>query len=198
MSDDSQHFQALLRLVQEGSPDAARELTETYGPHIIKCVRRILRPELRSKFDSVDFLQQVWKSIFEEPDKLSELRTQKELINFLCAVTRHKVADEARRRQTLKHDLRRQVRLHDYWDLAGPHPVSRDPTPSSVAMHNERFDALLEGQPPQVRVIIELRYEGWTFREIAERLGVHERTVRRVIERLEDEGLGPPPRESNE
>src|SRR5207244_2605627 len=70
MSDERRQFEALMRQVQDGSEEAARELCTSYFDHIIKCVRRRLRPALRPRFDSVDFVQKVWKSVFEERHRL--------------------------------------------------------------------------------------------------------------------------------
>src|SRR5947209_4816813 len=54
MSVDRDEFKNLMRRVQEGSEDAARELLDRYGEHILRVVRRKLSRQLRSKFDSVD------------------------------------------------------------------------------------------------------------------------------------------------
>jgi hypothetical protein len=58
VADSQQDFQSLMRCVQEGSEDAARQVFERYGPHIIGVIRR-LSLEMRSLFDSPDFTQDV-------------------------------------------------------------------------------------------------------------------------------------------
>jgi RNA polymerase sigma-70 factor (ECF subfamily) len=43
---------------------------------------------------------------------------------------------------------------------------------------------MIAGRSPQSTEIVDLRRRGMTFEEIAERTGLHERTVRRVIEAI--------------
>jgi predicted ArsR family transcriptional regulator len=54
-------------------------------------------------------------------------------------------------------------------------------------MFRERWDRLVDGQPPHVRRIVELRFAGATYTEIAAQLHIHERTARKAIERLVDD-----------
>ena len=65
--DDEQDFRDLMRQVQAGSEEAARRLCDVYGSHILRVVRRRLPDHLRSKFDSIDFVQDVWASFFADP-----------------------------------------------------------------------------------------------------------------------------------
>ncbi len=57
-------FCTLMRRVGEGSEDAAWELVTRYGEDIRRAVRRVLNVKLRPKFNSLDFVQLVWKSFF--------------------------------------------------------------------------------------------------------------------------------------
>jgi len=186
MSDASQpdHFRALLAQVQEGSDEAARELYETYVKYVLKCVRHKLWHKMRSQFDSQDFVQQVWASFFAERRNLPDFRTPEELTNYLLAMTRNKVAAAGRRRQTQKRDMELEIRIEEESDLAGPHPASRDPTPSSMAVAAETQEQLIDMQPPHVQAICRLRAAGHTFDEIAAELGMDESTARRVIRQL--------------
>ena len=113
-----------MRGVREGSQDAGWKLVETYGPHILRVVRRSLSQDLRTKFDSIDFVQAVWASIFAEPTRLATFEQPEQLIAYLAAVARNKVVDEFRRRvQTQKFDVKReraspfqiQKRFHLFW-----------------------------------------------------------------------------------
>src|SRR5262249_14283511 len=67
MVDSQQELRGLMERIRAGSQEAARELCDRYGSHILRVVRRKLDKKLRSKFDSVDFLQSVWTSFFVNP-----------------------------------------------------------------------------------------------------------------------------------
>jgi len=187
MSDQTRHdhFQSLLRQVQQGSHDAARELYETYVEHVLRGVRLRLWQRMRSRFDSQDFAQQVWASFFVEPGSLPSFKTPEELAHFLTGMAFNKVTGEGRHLLTQKNNIQREMRINTVTAAAGTHPASRDPTPSAVAVYHEQYGRLVEGQPPGVRRIVERRMEGKTFYEIASELNIDESTARRVIKRLQ-------------
>src|SRR5262249_7517072 len=60
--------------------------------------------------------------------------------------------------------------------------VDRDPTPPEGVMLADLVQRLLEGLDPTERGIMELTLEGYTAREVSERLGRSERSVWRVRE----------------
>ncbi len=70
-----QSFRALFQQVLDGSEDAARRLHEEYGPYIAMAVRRKLPAQLRAKYDSLDFVQDVWLSFFRRPIASSRARS---------------------------------------------------------------------------------------------------------------------------
>ena len=65
---------------------AAKELYDTYVAHVLRCVRNRMWHRLRSKFDSQDFVQQVWASFFVGETKLPDFQTPDDLIEWtvLC------------------------------------------------------------------------------------------------------------------
>ena len=181
----SQDFQTLMQQVQAGSPEAATELVEAFGPHLIRVVRRHLDRKLRAKFDSVDFVQAVWGSFFANSHRLGTFDQPEQLVAFLVTLARNKVVEEFRRRlQTKKHNVNRESPLPAGADGNADLISGRYPTPSQVAIAREQWDQLLAGQPDHYQQIIQLRYQGATYREIAEQLEITERTARRVIDRL--------------
>lgn len=190
MIEDQEHFATLMRRVREGSQDAARELVELYQPHILRAVRRRLNRSLRSKFDSTDFMQAVWASFFANLPASNSLDRSESLVAFLSQLARNMVIDEFRRRlQTDKYDLSREKSLDSSSIFPERALVGPSPTPSQLAVARERWDQLLQGQPPLHQRILALRRLGNTCEEVATKLGVHERTVRRVIRKISSSQL---------
>lgn len=185
MRDVPSEFTELMERVHDGSQDAAWQLLEKYGPHVKRYVRRSLNQEMRSKFDSLDFAQVVWASFFREPDRFRRLENPTALLAYLASLARNKVVGEVRRRMmSEKNDINREIgfgELEEDLHVRCAHP---DPSPSSVAMARERWHQLVDNQPESVRKIVELRFMGATFPEIAEQLNINERTARKAIERL--------------
>lgn len=185
MSDSGRSFAELLEQARGGSDAAVVELLDRYGPHVLRVVRKAMSHRLRSKFDSSDFVQAVWASFFVHRQQVDRFSSPEQFVAFLAAMARHKVVDEYRRRvHTQKYDVTRERSLDDNSAVSDANIRARTPTPSQVAQAHERWDALVEGRPPRDQEILRLRCDGFNYDEIGRRLGVNERTVRRVFERL--------------
>jgi RNA polymerase sigma factor (sigma-70 family) len=178
-------FRGLIDRVREGSEDAAWELVHRYGESIRRAVRRALNDRLRSKFDSLDFVQIVWNSLFRVRDKLDRFEGPDELTAYLVAMARNKVGMEVRRRMTTeKHGLKHEKSLDRLRAKGRVDVPGSQPAPVDVAIAREQWDRLLEGQPQHYRRIIQLRLQGHTFQSIADTVHMDERTVRRFFKRL--------------
>ncbi len=184
MADTAQDFGTLMRRVREGSQEAAEELFERYGPHIRRVVRRSLNKRLRSQFDSSDFVQAVWATFFtvHVPESIDRPEA---LIAFLANLARNKVVEAFRQRfQSMKYNVNREHSLEGsaaYQVIALPAP---QPTPSQAFLAKEEWDKLLERVPAQHRRILDLVRQGSTHKEIAQELGLNEKTIRRLIRKL--------------
>ena len=175
-------FSDLMRRIREGSQEALSELVQNFQHHILHAVRRQMNKRLRSKFDSADFQQAVWASFFAHRSRIEQFTSPEELIGFLASMARHKVINEFRRRVlATKHNVNYEYPLDGSSDRA---LIARQPTASQVAIAEERLTDLLNKQPDPYRQMVVLRREGNTMQEIADQLGVNEKTVRRFFEKL--------------
>jgi RNA polymerase sigma factor (sigma-70 family) len=177
-------IRAFLDRIRAGDEAAGRELIARYEAQVRLVVRRQLPRLLRSRFDSLDFLQSVWASFFRRlragPDQFEDPRY---LVAFLARVARNKVVDQYRRAATLKHDMRREETLSSANSHA-QEPAAEQDTASEVAEAHEAFDRLRDLLPADRRGILRLKLEGLSTREIGQQLGLSERTVRRALEDL--------------
>jgi RNA polymerase sigma-70 factor (ECF subfamily) len=181
---DQGELRSFLARIRAGDELAARELVAHYEAQVRLVVRRQLPKLLRSRFDSLDFLQSVWATFFRRlragPDKFEDPRF---LVTFLAQVAKHKVIDQYRRAASRKQDMNREESL---WP-GGSRPrelVADQDTASEVAEANETYGRLRELLPADRREILGLKVQGLSSREIAERLGLSERTIRRALEDL--------------
>ena len=173
-----------LRRIQSGDDGAARELLNRYEAEVRLVVRRQLPRLLRSRFDSLDFLQSVWGSFFRRMRTApTEFEDSRHLVAFLARAAKNKVIDEYRRAASRKHTMHRE---EPRWlDGRRPRDVP-DPidSPSEVAQAHEVLVRLQELMPAERRTILELKAQGLSSKDIGERLGISERTVQRVLEEL--------------
>lgn len=188
MPESPNEFGDLMQRLREGSEDAARELLERYGEHILRVVRRKLHRKLRSKYDSVDFVQAVWSSFFAAAPRKYTFDHPQALMAFLVTLAQNKVVDAVRERfQTKKRNVNREHSLDGSVAVEAAGLAAREPRPSQVAAANDEWSRLLTELPARYQRVLVLLREGHTQKEIAEELGVNEKTIRRVLDKLTEE-----------
>jgi RNA polymerase sigma factor (sigma-70 family) len=174
----------LLRRARAGDNGAIRDFLSQFEHEVRTMVRSRLPRKLRTQFDSTDFVQAVWQSFFVESDS-RDFDNVEHLRGFLFGMVRNKVSEQHRRlTQTEKYDLAREERLYiRRGDREVPREVvSPEPSPSQAVQAADRMEQLTMGRSPLEIEVLTLRRQGLTFLEIADRTGINERAVRRVID----------------
>ena len=185
MIETESPFRQAISRICAGSREAALEFIEDYGPHIQRVVRCRLNQSLRAKFDSLDFVQMVWMTLFTDLKKISQFNEPEELIAYLVVIARNKVVEESRRRlKYQKYNIRREAKI-DATDPQVAGFARRNDTPSAELIARERFDEILNGKSERDRQVFLLRMEGATFDKIGSVLGISERTARQVMVDIE-------------
>lgn len=187
LAEDLQRgFATLMQRVREGSQDAARELIDSYGSHLLTVIRRKLHNKLRARFDSVDFTQDVWCSFFANHVRKPTFSSPEELIGFLVQLAHHRVIEEYRTQfETQKRGLNREHSIQGSAALEAQRLAGRHPTPSQAMVAKETWDQLFKDQPSHYQRILVLASEGRAPKEIAATIGLTERSVRRILDKLE-------------
>lgn len=177
-------FRELTERLKNGSDDAFEEILERFGPYVMRSVRRSLDRRLRARFDSQDFVQAVWMTVHEHRDRLAECASPDSLMALLVTIAQRKVRYQFRRHlQAQKQNINRERSMqNDSFVL--PLPDHSAEHPSQIIIAREQWDLMIDEEPAKYREIMELRCEGFTLDEIADKVGVNERTVRRVIRKL--------------
>jgi RNA polymerase sigma factor (sigma-70 family) len=187
---DDVAFATLIENARLGDEAAVAALLGRFEPEVRTMVRVRLPRILRNQLDSMDIVQAIWTSVFAgKPDEVAQFTDVGQFRGFLAGVARNKVYEEHRRRtRTKKYDLGREERLYV---RKGERDITRevvasDPTPSEEVQADDRLDQLTKGRTPEEVRVVKLRRQGLTFDEIAQRLGISERSVRRVIESIRE------------
>ena len=173
-----------LQRIQAGDETAARELLQRYEAEVRLVVRRQLPRLLRSRFDSLDFLQSVWGSFFRRiRTGPTEFEDSRHLVAFLARAAKNKVIDEYRRAASRSRTCTARSRSGATAAVPGSSPPdstrrARSPRPARPSAGSATCFPRSDGP------ILELKAEGLSSKEIGERLGISERTVQRVLEDL--------------
>ena len=184
MTETETAFASLMERVLAGSPEAAQQFHQEYGPHILRAVRKRLHPKLRSKFDSLDFVQDVWASFFRSAPANYSFEKPEALVAFLTVMARNKVTEVFRSRlrgqkyNQDRHDPRNETPDHSMDQYPGV-----DKTASEILMGQEAWDIFLAKQPLVYRRILILFREGRPLDHIAKDMGLSHKTIQRALNR---------------
>lgn len=190
MNETLPEFQDFYSGLMEREPEAISRMLTRFEPYLLRIVRRRLNVRLRTKVDSIDVVQSVWASFFRVADRVSSFDHSGQMLKFLITIARNKVMDEMRRTfVTAKRALNRETSLFDLGpDENTPADVvdTRLSRPAELADARDHWRVWTRGQPKKHQRVMELRAAGATYKEISDRLGIHERSARKIINRLID------------
>ncbi len=189
-------FSGLMERARSGDGAAIREFLARFESEVRAMVRGRLPRRIRSRFDSADFVQAVWKSFFADlNDRPCTFADARHLRVYLAGVVRNKVLEQHRRlTRTEKYDITREENLYI---RQGDREVVRefasaDPTPSEKVQADDRLEQLTSGCSQRDIDVLTLRRHGMTNVEIAARIGLDERSVRRILASFRDRMEGRP------
>jgi RNA polymerase sigma factor (sigma-70 family) len=164
-----------------GDSEAARRIWERYSPRLSELASQRLPDKLRCVVDGEDLANSVFCDLLVglQEGRFADLHDRGGLWALLACITVRKAINEvkhaSRQRRPSPFD---QVPIDEGFIAAGP-------PPDLVLMAAEQFEILLERlrrKDEELRRIALWRFEGYTSREIARRLGCSHRRVARKLE----------------
>jgi RNA polymerase sigma-70 factor (ECF subfamily) len=180
----SNSFAEFLARLHNGEDAAAQELFGRFTHQLVALAVRHVDAGLRHKVDAEDVVQSAYKSFFLRygPGNL-ELVNWNSLWGLLTLITVRKCAERATYHRAERRNAAREVASpRENESAPWLEPIGREPTPIEAAVLSETVEQLLAGLDEEDRPVLELSLQGYTTREISERLGRAERTVRLLRE----------------
>jgi RNA polymerase sigma-70 factor (ECF subfamily) len=190
MSQEEALLADMLVRVRQGDAAAAADLVRRYETAIRVAVRtRLTNPALRRQFDSQDVCQSVLASFFVRASLGQfDLDNQADLLALLVRMAHNKAVTQVRHHGRQRRDVHRV-------EADGGERLDRltaGTDPARVAAGRELLSAVRADFSDEERAIADLRCEGCTWAEVAERLGgtaearrkQFDRTLARVSARL--------------
>jgi RNA polymerase sigma-70 factor (ECF subfamily) len=177
-------FLELIAGLRARDPASVEALCLRYAPFIRAAVRRQLHSGLRTRFDSLDFVQDVWVSFLAIPTERYTFDTPEALLAFLTRMAHNRVIEVFRQRfATQKNDITRERAMGD----DGAHQLrSPTATPSQWVIADEQWEQLRGRFSEGQRAILELLRDGHSYEDIARLANVSLSTVNRIVRRLKD------------
>ncbi len=188
-SDDLSHWQRLITGLRSGDEQIATEFYSHYGPllerlasgHLASGMLRRVGPDDVAHSACRTFMRRIQGGQFT-------LDAADNLWNLLCAITLAKARKKVRFHLARRREIGREVRPRPEGDESEPRPIDvagTGPTPEEAAAFTDQFHHLLGDMEDEERQIVLLKLEQKTHEEVATTIGISERTVRRVLKRIE-------------
>jgi RNA polymerase sigma-70 factor, ECF subfamily len=170
--------------LQSGDDAAAGELFARFTHQLIALALRHIDAGLRHKVEPEDIVQSAFKSFFFRYGAGNlDVANWNSLWGLLTLIAVRKCAERVAYHTAARRDTAREVSPAP-GDTASEFavPLGREPTPLEAVVLSETVEQLFASLDEEERPILELSLQGYTTREIGDRLGRAERTVRLLRE----------------
>lgn len=187
---------ALLSRCRLGDDSAAQAIFDRYVERLHALARRRLSQRLSSRVDPEDIVQSVFRTFFGRlKEGQFKINDQDDLCKLLVRITVHKTLRQVAFHRADKRNPHSEVGQTDSGQARLLELLDREPTPEETAAFLDQLEHFLSRLRPQEREILEMRMQGFSNEEIAKKLGIYDRKIRRIVERVrgvaEAEGLSP-------
>ena len=176
---------ALVDLWRRGDQDAARQIVDRYIGQLLALARRHLSQRLAGRVDPEDVVQSVFRTFFlRVREGQFVFADQDDLCKLLVRITLHKTLRQVAFHKAAKRDPAQEVGRGEGHQEQLLAVLDRGPTPEATITFVDQLEHLLAHLLPHERQVLELRLQGYSNEEIARQLGLYDRKIRRVLERV--------------
>lgn len=177
MTDDSQRW---IRGFRENDDSAVADFWARYEERLRRLAERNLSDRMKRRIDADDVVQSAFRTFLRRAGQDEfELRDRQNLLSLLTTITLNKIRQKVRHFAAQKRGGDSDRYFETMADLS-----SDQPTPDELAALQEIED-LLKGFDVEQQQVVDLKLQNHTNLEIARRMQCSERTVRRMIKRVE-------------
>jgi RNA polymerase sigma-70 factor (ECF subfamily) len=168
-----------------GDEQAAAELYNRYVQRLVAVAQRRLSAKLAARLDPEDIVQSVFRSFFGRAQEGKfTFKEADDVWKLLVQITIHKTLKQVDYHRRGKRNAAAEVSPSErHQDLLIAH-LAKEPTPEEATAFLDELEHFLQQMRPEDRKVIEMRLEGYDNIEIAAKLGISDRKIRRLMERM--------------
>jgi RNA polymerase sigma-70 factor (ECF subfamily) len=194
---DTLQTRNLLNRWRAGDEDAARQLFAFYVDRLLSLARQRIGQRLASRVDPEDVIQSVFHSFFKGVKAGQyQIDDSDDVCKLLARITVHKTFRQIAFHQAAKRNFNMETGQGDEAQQQLLSLLDRGPSPEAANQFVDQLEHFLQQLRPEDRKILELRMQGYKDVEIAEKLNISDRKIRRLMERVrsqaEQGGLAAP------
>ena len=187
MSQGEEYWERMIQGLRGGDRQVVCEFCERYGASLERLAAKHLPAGLRRRVGPEDVVQSVCRTFLRcTQGGEFQLADCEDLWRLLCAITLTKVREQARFHLRQKRGLDQEARTAAPDSMASAlHPAAPGPTPAEAAEFADQFQQIISALGDEERQVVDLRLQECTAEEMAKRMGCSERTVRRILKRVQ-------------
>lgn len=183
--------QYLVALAKGGDVSALNQLCRVYSPRVLWMIRLRMGKELRSKLESMDLAQETIINALSGLDNFI-YESEGDFVRWLSKICENELRRNLKRLHADKRDIRKEIRLNNFEPnstsgFVSVHKPIDATTPSMILSRKEELDKLekaMDKLKPEYReAIILAKIEGFSCKEISEKLDKSNAAVRKLISR---------------
>lgn len=190
-ASDSPDDLDLANRYQAGDDDAARKLFDRYCEQLMRLSRRRIGQRMASRFDPEDVIQSAFRTFFVHlKDGDFAFEQADDLYKLLVRLTVRKTLRRIQYHRAGKRDPNAELAGGNSENDPFDRVAGQEPTPDVAVAMVDELEAFMTRLTPFHRSVLELKIQGFTSPEIAEKLQTYDRKVRRAIEAVEKVAKG--------
>ena len=169
-----------------GDDQAAIDFWIRYGERLEQIAERRISAGLNQRVGADDIVQSVCRTFFRRAQSGQfEFQDPDGLWALLCTITLNKVRQHARYHNRQRRAINRDQSMSPPGDGPGLDLAVPEPSAEEISLFVDQLDQLLSGLDSEEQRIVDLKLQSFTNHEIAQRLDCSERTVRRMVKRVQ-------------
>lgn len=174
----------------QGNPRAFDEFWRRYGQRLEQVARKHFPAGLHRRMAPEDIVQSTCRSFFSRiVDGRLSVSDGESLWGLLCAITLNKTRMKQRFHLAQRRAMNRETNIQ-HSDADGTPKVfehaSEAEGPEEAAIFADQLEQVMELLDPLEREILQLKLDNYTHNEIAEKIHRSDRTIRRMVQRIQE------------
>ena len=172
---------------RDGDQQAATALYEQYFEQLMHIISGNLMERYQNHYDSEDVLISAFRTVLTRVSKGEfKFEDDDDVWKLLVTVALNKLRKKVRHHNAGKRDIHLEARSGEAFDGALATQLSQSPGVFEAVEFADLLKTAMGILSQQERSILQLRMEGFSQKEIAEKLEISDRTVRRAWERIRE------------
>ena len=189
MDSSDDRWERLIQGLRTGQSEVVTDFCRQYGPMLQGLADRKLARGVRRRVEPEDVVQSACRTFLRRVQGGEfELGDAEALWRLLCAITLTKVREQTRFHFRQKRGMDRET-VAEFTTESGTNvgftPVDPGLSPAEAAEFADQFEKILDSLDEEQRQAVDLKLQQLTNEEVSRRMGCSERTVRRLLQRLE-------------